>query len=110
MDDVRLGRDDERVALHRLRILQDTAGAADIIGMIDDMRRAFGMRRHWNAGMLRLQFQQLGFRKRLMHNAHARPQQHVTVELTAQIAAQMPVRSKDDFLLGGNLAQDCFSA
>ncbi len=61
VDDVRLGRDDERIALHRLRILQDTAGAADIVRMVDNMRRAFGMRRHWNAGMLRLQFQQFSF-------------------------------------------------
>ncbi len=60
--------------------------------------------------MLRFQFQQFGFRKRLMHNTHARPQQHVTVELTAQIAAQMTVRPKNDLLLGGNLAQNRLGA
>ena len=110
VDDVGFGRDDQRIAREGLRKLQDAAGRADIIGMVDDVRRAFGMRGHWNAGMLRFQFQQFSFRKRLMHNAHARPQQHVTVELTAQIATQMPVGSKNDFLFGRDLAQNRLGA
>ena len=52
---VRLRRDDQRVAVHGARILQYAAGAADIIRMIDDMRRTFGVRRDRNAGILRLQ-------------------------------------------------------
>src|SRR3546814_1010928 len=45
VDDVRLGRDDQRVAGKGLGELQYAAGRSDIIGMIDDIGRAFGMRR-----------------------------------------------------------------
>ena len=41
-----------------------------------------------------------------MHDAHTGPQQHLSVELTAEIAAQMAVRTKDDFLFRRDLAQD----
>src|SRR3546814_19294159 len=44
VDDVRLGRDDQRLARKAFRELQYAAGRSDIIGMVDDMRRAFGVR------------------------------------------------------------------
>ena len=45
-----------------------------------------------------------------MHDADTWPQQHFPVELAAEIAAQMPVRTKDDFLFRRDLAQDCLGA
>jgi hypothetical protein len=45
--------------------------------MVDDVRRAFGVRGDRRAGMLGLELEQFCFRKRLMNDAHARPQQHV---------------------------------
>jgi hypothetical protein len=54
---------------------------------------------------LRLELQQLGFAERLVHDAHARPEQHFAPELAAEIAAQMPVGAEDDFLVLGDLAR-----
>ena len=36
---MRFGGDDQRIAFKRFGELEDTAGAADIIGMVDDVRR-----------------------------------------------------------------------
>lgn len=77
--------------------------------MVDDMRRAFRMRRHGRAGMLGLQLQQFRLAERLMHDADARPEQHVAAELALQIAAQMLVGAEDDLLLPWDLRQ-IFSA
>ncbi len=70
---MRLGRDDQRVALECLGELQDAAGRADVIGVLDDMRRAFGMRGDGGTGMLLLQLEQFLLAERLVHDAHARP-------------------------------------
>ena len=88
------------------RVLQDARGRADIIGMIDDVRRAFGMGEHRRAGMLRLQLEQLGLREGLVDDAHARPEQHVAAGLAGQIAAEMLVRAEDDLLLHRDLLED----
>src|SRR3546814_2017940 len=77
--------------------------------MIYNMRRAFGMRRHRSAGILRLQLQQLGFAKRLMHDANARPEQHVAPHLPGKITAQMLIRTENDFLVLRNLRENFFS-
>ncbi len=105
---MRFGRDDQRIARHRLGEIQDAAGGSDIIGMVDDIGRAFGMRGDGRVGVLRLELEQFGFAERLMHDAHARPQQHVAAQLTLQISAQMLVRAKDDLLIGRDLRQDLF--
>ena len=88
------------------REIEDRLGRPDMVGVIDDVRRAFGMRRDRRAGMLGLQLQQLGFAERLVDDADAGPQQHVAPGLAGQIAAQMPVRPEDDLLLLRNLLQD----
>ena len=44
VDDVRLGGDDQGVAREGLGELQDAAGRADIVGVIGDVRWAFGVR------------------------------------------------------------------
>src|SRR3546814_4235111 len=75
------------------------------LGMIDNMRRAVGMRRHRSAGILRLQLQQLGFAKRLIHDANARPEQHVAPHLPGKITAQMLIRTENDFLVLRNLRE-----
>ena len=54
MNDVRLGCHDQGVAFHRLRKLQYAARAADIVRMINDMRRAFWMGSNRHAGILGL--------------------------------------------------------
>ena len=46
VDDVRLGRDEDRLRPGELeREVEDRLGRADMVGMVDDVRRAFGMRR-----------------------------------------------------------------
>ena len=77
-----------------------------MVGMVDDVRRAFGVRRDRRAGMLRLQLEQLGFRKGLVDDAHARPQQHVAPGAPREIAAEVPVGPEDDLLVLGDLLQD----
>ena len=74
--------------------------------MVDDVRRAFGMRRHRRAGMLGLELEQLGFAEGLVDDADARPQQHVAAGLAREIAAEMPVRPEDDLLVLGDLVED----
>ena len=86
-----------------LRELEDAAGRADIIGMVEDVRRAFGMRGDRRAGMLRLELQQLGLAERLVDDADARPEQHVAAGLAREIAAEMPVGAEDDLLLRRDL-------
>src|SRR3546814_1671229 len=60
--------------------------------------------------MLRYQLQKLGLAERLMHDAHARPQQHLAPELAVEIAAQMAVRAEDDLLAFRDLADDRLGA
>src|SRR3546814_4936024 len=79
-----------------------------MVGMLDDIAGAFRMRGNRGVGMLRLQLQQFGFRKRLVHDARARPQQHVAAGDAVQIGAQMPVRPEDDLLVLGQLVDDLF--
>src|SRR3546814_2378034 len=56
---------------------QDTAGRADIIGVVEDDRGAFGMRGDRRIGILRPQLQQFGLAERLVDDAHAGPQDEV---------------------------------
>ncbi len=106
MNDVRLGRDDQRVTRQCLGEGENAARRADIVGMIDDVRRALGMRGNRRAGMLRLELKQLGLREALMDDAHARPEQHVAPQLAIEISAQMLVRPENHFLLGRDLRED----
>ena len=78
--------------------------------MIDDVRGAFRMRGHRRVGILRFQLQQFGLAERFVHDAHTGPQQHVAPELAIEIAAQVPVGAKDDFLFGRDLGQDRLGA
>ena len=55
---------------------------------------------------LGLELEQLGLAKRLVDDAHARPQQHVAAGPPGEIAAKVPVRAEDDLLLFRNLAED----
>src|SRR3546814_2155845 len=73
------------------RELQYAAGRSDIIGMVDDMRRAFGVRGDRGAGMLGFELQQLGFAECFVHDAHAGPQQHLAPELAVEIAAEVTI-------------------
>ena len=50
------------------------------VGVIEHVRRAFGMRGDGGVGVLCLELQQLGLAERLVHDAHARPEQHFAVE------------------------------
>ena len=70
-----------------------------MIGMVDDVRRAFGMGEHRRAGMLRLELEQLGLGEGLVDDADARPEQHVAPGLAGEIAAEMLVGAEDDLLL-----------
>ena len=67
--------------------------------MVDDVRRAFGMRRDRRAGMLRLQLQQFGFGKGLVDDADPRPQQHLAPGPPREIAAEVAVGPEDDLLV-----------
>ena len=80
-----------------------------MVGMVDDVRRAFGVRRDRRTGMLGLQLQQLGLGKGLVDDADARPQQHVAPGLAREIAAEMPVGAEDDLLVLGDLVEDDLS-
>ena len=51
---VGIGQVEQRVTLEGLGILQDRAGRPDKIGMVDDVRRAFGMRHQARVEALRL--------------------------------------------------------
>ena len=77
-----------------------------MVGMLDDVRRAFGMRGDRRVGMLGLELQQLGLAERLVDDADARPQQHVAPGLAREIAAKVPVRAEDDLLVLGDLVED----
>ncbi len=63
------------------RELQDGARRAHLIGMIEDEGRAFGMGGHGRAGVQRLQLQELRLGEGLVHDARARPEQHVAAHL-----------------------------
>ena len=110
VDDVRLGRDDDRLAGECQREIEDRLGRADMVGMVDDVRRAFGMRGDRRAGMLRLELQQLGLAEGLVDDAHARPQQHVAAGLAREIAAEVPVGPEDDLLVLRDLVEDDLGA
>ena len=88
------------------REIEDRLGRADMVGMVDDVRRAFGMRRDRRAGMLGLELQQLGLAERLVDDADARPQQHLAPGLAGEIAAEVPVGAEDDLLVLGDLLED----
>ncbi len=90
----------------RQSVVEDRLGRADQIGMVDDVRRAFGMGEHRGAGMLRLELEQLGLREGLVDDAHARPEQHVAAGLAGEIAAEMLVGAEDDLLLLRDLRED----
>ena len=77
-----------------------------MIGMVDDVRRAFGVGEHRRARMLGLQLDQLGLGERLVDDAHARPQQHVAPGLAGEIAAEMLVGAEDDLLVHRDLLED----
>ena len=77
-----------------------------MVGMVEDVRRAFGMGEHRRAGMLRLQLEQLGLREGLVDDAHARPEQHVAAGLAGEIAAEMLVGAEDDLLVHRDLPED----
>ena len=71
MDDMRFGCNDQRLTFHFLGIFEDAAGRADIVGMVDNIGRAFRVRGHRGIGMLRLELDQLGLAERFMDDADA---------------------------------------
>ena len=77
-----------------------------MVGMVDDVRRAFGVRRHRSIGMLGLELQQLGLAEGLVDDADAGPQQHVAAHLARQIAAKVAVGTEDDLLVLRDLVED----
>ena len=91
-------------------LLNYARGRADIIGMVDDVRRAFGMGEDRRAGMLGLQLEQLGLREGLVDDADARPEQHVAPGLAREIAAEMLVGAEDDLLVERDLLEDRLGA
>ena len=88
------------------REIEDRPGRADMVGMIDDVRRAFGMRRDRRVGVLGLELQQLGLAERLVDDADARPQQHLAPHLAREIAAEVAVGAEDDLLVLRDLVED----
>src|SRR4051794_25707515 len=81
-----------------------------MVGVLDDVRRTFGVRRYWSARMLRLELQQLGLAEGLVDDADSGPQQHLAPGLAGEIAAEVPIRAEDDLLLGRNLLEDDLGA
>src|SRR6185503_1355588 len=81
-----------------------------MVGMIDDVRRAFGVRRDRRVRVLGLELQQLGLAEGLVDDADARPQQHLTPELPRQIAAEVPIGAEDDLLVLRDLVENDLSA
>ena len=106
VDDVRLGRDEDRLRGRGQREVEDRLGRADMVGMVDDVRRAFGMRRDRRVGMLGLELEQLGLAESLVDDADARPQQHVAADLAREIAAEVAVGAEDDLLVLRDLVED----
>src|SRR5205823_10145190 len=90
--------------------VEDRLGRTDEVGMIDDVRRAFGMRRDRSAGVLGLELQELGLAERLVDDADSGPKQHLAAERARQIAAEVAVGAEDDLLLLRNLVEDDLSA
>ena len=88
------------------REIEDRLGRADEVGMVDDVRRAFGVRGDRRAGMLGLELQELGLAERLVDDADARPQQHLAAELAREIAAEVAVGTEDDLLVLRDLVED----
>ena len=74
--------------------------------MVDDVRRAFGMRGDRRVRMLGLELQQLGLAEGLVDDANARPQQHLAARLAREIAAEVPVGAEDDLLVLRDLVED----
>ena len=72
------------------------------------MRGAFGVRRDGGARILGFQLDQFCFRKRLMNDAYARPEQHVPPCLARKIAAKMLVGAKNDLLVLRQAGKDRF--
>ncbi|OHT19235.1 hypothetical protein BHE75_01218 [Sphingomonas haloaromaticamans] len=105
---MRLGGDDDRLGRARQREFQDRAGRSHLVGMIQDIGRAFRVRRDRRVGILRLQLQKLGLAERLVDDAGARPQQHVAPGLAVEIGAQILVGREDDLLVHRQLRQDLF--
>ena len=77
-----------------------------MVGMVDDVRRTFGMRRDRRIGMLGLELQKLGLAEGLVDDADARPQQHVAPRLAREIAAEVAVGAEDDLLILRDLIED----
>ena len=77
-----------------------------MVGMLDDVRRAFGVRGDRRVRMLGLELEQLGLGKRLVDDADAGPQQHLAPGLAREIAAQVAVGAEDDLLVLGDLVED----
>ena len=74
--------------------------------MFHNMRRAFGVRSDWSIGMFGLELQQLGLAERLVDDADAGPQQHLTARLSRKIPAEVTIRPEDDLLVLGDLVED----
>ena len=77
-----------------------------MVGMLDDVRRAFGVRRDRSVRMLGLELQQLGLAEGLVDDADARPQQHLAPGLAREIAAEVAVGAEDDLLVLRDLVED----
>ena len=103
---MRLGGDEYRRGWRAQRKVQDRPGRTDVVGMVDDVRRAFGMRRNRRVRVLGLELQQLGLAEGLVDDADARPQQHLTPHLPCEVAAEVPVRAKNDLLVLRDLVED----
>ena len=58
------------------------------------------------AAVFCLQLEQFGLAERLVDDADAGPQQHVTVELAIEIAAEMPIGAEDYLLRRVDLRED----
>ena len=71
-----------------------------------DVRWAFRVGQHGRGRVLGHQLQELGFAERLVHDADARPQQHLAPEFAVQPAAKMAVGAEDDRLVARDLVQD----
>ena len=77
-----------------------------MVGMVDDVRRAFRVSGDRRAGMLRLELDQFGLGKGLVDDADSGPQQHVAAGASGEVAPEVAVGAEDDLLVLRDLAED----
>lgn len=106
VDDPRLGGDDELLPRVVDGIVQQSGGRADEMGLLQDMRLAFGMGDQLGLRMANHQLGDLFIGKDLVHHAGPVPDHHVATGLLDQVGAEVLVGGKNDGLILGDAVDD----